>query len=420
MAKQRTRKQSADALFKSASELVAGYNLTASYGKEQARSAGGTGRKVYLVGRPLKSGNVSLVRYSFPNGERQREATGKVLRVELDAVIKASNKEIVRQERALCDEIEKELELSGSDFVASTRGRVLLSEFLCPDEEKKTSQMDSVSRLMKSLVGHVKAYGDVLLRDVSENWVRGFVAYLKEDAVRLSVKDKKKAAKLSQNTQNKCLVVLSVALNKAVEEKRLRVNPVVFLSHKERISTKTHTRTFLDLDEVKKLAATECAGDALGYDLKAAFLFCINVGLRFSDIKTLRFCDLKTDEQGTYIDIVMQKTQEGLNTYVSAYAISLLPKVEDETKPLFRLPSNKQVNYWLNEWAKAAGISKRISFHVSRHTCATLLLSNGIGLENVQAQLGHTSSKTTELYAQLLNAARKKTANAMDSIMTNL
>ena len=144
------------------------------------------------------------------------------------------------------------------------------------------------------------------------------------------------------------------------------------------------------------------------------------MGLRFSDIKTLRFCDLKTDEQGTYIDIVMQKTQEGLNTYVSAYAISLLPKVEDETKPLFRLPSNKQVNYWLNEWAKAAGISKRISFHVSRHTCATLLLSNGIGLENVQAQLGHTSSKTTELYAQLLNAARKKTANAMDSIMTNL
>ena len=413
-------KQFSKRLFKSASELVSGYNLTASYGKEQSKSAGGTGRKVYLVGRILASGNVSLIRYSFPHGVRQRESTGKVLRIETDEAIKNCNQEIVRQERAYCDELEKELQMSGSDFIASTRGKMLLSEYLCPDEDKKTSQMDSVSRLMKSLVGHVKVYGDVVLRDVSESWVRGFVKYLKEDAVRLSVKDKSKAQKLSQNTQNKCLVVLSVALNRAVSEKRLRVNPIEYLKPKERIHSRPSNRTFLELDEVRRLAITECVGDAHGYDLKAAFLFSVNVGLRFSDVTKLRLCDFKKDENGTYLDITMQKTDEQLYTYVSDYALSLLPKVDDETKPVFRIPSNKTANYWLSEWVKAAGINKHITFHCSRHSCATLLLSNGMGLQNVQAQLGHTSSKTTEVYAKLVNAARKQTATKMDSIMNKL
>lgn len=420
MAKQTSKKQSANRLFESASDLVSGYNLTASYGKEDSRSKGGTGRKVYLIGRPLASGNVSLVRYSFPHGERQRESTGKVLRVETDATIKAINQEIVRQERAYCDELEKELQMSGSDFIASTKGKVLLSEYLCPDAEKKTSQMDSVSRLMKSLVGHVEAYGDIEVRDITESWVRGFVKYLKDDAVRLSVKDKSKAQKLSQNTQNKCLVVLSVALNRAVAEKRLRVNPIEYLKPKERIHSKPSNRTFLELDEIRRLAATECVGDAHGYDLKAAFLFSVNVGLRFSDVIKLRLCDFKEDENGTYLDITMQKTEEQLYTYVSDYALSLLPKVEDKTKPVFRIPSNKTANYWLNEWVKAADIDKHITFHCSRHSCATLLLSNGMGLQNVQAQLGHTSSRTTEVYAKLVNAARKQTANKMDSIMNNL
>ena len=421
MAKQRIKKLSPNTLFKSAADLIAGYNLTASYGKEQARAEHpGSGRKVYLIGRPLSNGNVSLVRYAFPNGKRQRESTGKVLRVELDEVIKHANKEIVRQERETCDSIEKELQSSGADFVASKRGRLKLSEFLCPDAEKKTSQMDSVSRLMKSLSGHVKAYGDVRVCDVTEDWCRGFINYLKTDAVRLNVKDESKAQKLNQNTQNKCQVVLSVALNRAVNEKRLRSNPMNYLNPKERINTAKSTRNFLELDEVRKLASTPCEGDEHGYDLKAAFLFSVNTGLRISDLLKLRLCDFKKDEYGTYIDITMQKTKENLNTYVSEYALTLLPEVEDSTKPLFRIPSNKTANYWLSEWCKAAGIEKHITFHCSRHSCATLLLSNGTPLQNVSAQLGHTSLKTTEIYAKLVNEARKQTANKMDSIMSAL
>lgn len=417
MAKQ-NKKQNPDALYKSTSELIAGYNLTANYGKEQARSAGGTGRLVYLIGRPLASGNVSLIRYSFHNGERQRESTGKVLRVELDATIKAANKEIVRQERIMCDEVEKSLLITGKEFVASSLGKMMLSDYLCPDRERKTTSMDAVSCTMRTLSNHVKEFGDVKVRDVTESWVRGFLSYLK-DAKCLNYKSKEK--NLSPNTQHKLSVVLSVALNRAVTEKRLISNPFHNLSSKERIKGNPSTRTFLELSEVQKLANTECVGDTkFGYHIKQSFLFSVNVGLRFSDVIKLRMIDFETDENGVHLSITQTKTDEPLFTYVSDYALSLLPNVEDATKPIFNIPSSKTANFWLSEWVKAAGITKHITFHCSRHTCATLLLSNGMGLQNVQAQLGHSSSKTTEVYAKLVNSARKQTANKMDEIMNNL
>ena len=58
--------------------------------------------------------------------------------------------------------------------------------------------------------------------------------------------------------------------------------------------------------------------------------------------------------------------------------------------------------------------------HCSRHSCATLLLSSGVELQNVQAQLGHKRMATTEIYAKLLNSARSATANKMDEIADDI
>jgi site-specific recombinase XerD len=59
----------------------------------------------------------------------------------------------------------------------------------------------------------------------------------------------------------------------------------------------------------------------------------------------------------------------------------------------------------LKEIAKASGIEKRISSHLARHTFATTIaLSNGVPLETVSKMLGHTSLKTTQIYARILNS----------------
>ena len=43
-------------------------------------------------------------------------------------------------------------------------------------------------------------------------------------------------------------------------------------------------------------------------------------------------------------------------------------------------------------------------FHVSRHTCATLLVHQGVAITTVQKLLGHTSAKTTQIYSEVLSS----------------
>ena len=57
-----------------------------------------------------------------------------------------------------------------------------------------------------------------------------------------------------------------------------------------------------------------------------------------------------------------------------------------------------------NTYVKEAGVEKNITFHMARHTFATTItLSHGIPIETVSKMLGHTSIKTTQIYAKILD-----------------
>lgn len=57
----------------------------------------------------------------------------------------------------------------------------------------------------------------------------------------------------------------------------------------------------------------------------------------------------------------------------------------------------------LKEIADLCGIKKRLSYHLARHTFATMLLSKGVPIESVSKMLGHTNIKTTQIYARITN-----------------
>ena len=62
------------------------------------------------------------------------------------------------------------------------------------------------------------------------------------------------------------------------------------------------------------------------------------------------------------------------------------------------------MNRYLKKVAKQAGVDKNITFHMARHTFATTItLSHGIPIETVSKMLGHTSIKTTQIYAKILD-----------------
>ena len=61
------------------------------------------------------------------------------------------------------------------------------------------------------------------------------------------------------------------------------------------------------------------------------------------------------------------------------------------------------INKVLKEVAEKSEISKLLSFHVSRHTFATLALKKGIPMEYVSKLLGHADLKETQVYAKIIN-----------------
>jgi integrase len=68
---------------------------------------------------------------------------------------------------------------------------------------------------------------------------------------------------------------------------------------------------------------------------------------------------------------------------------------------LSKIGCNSDTNRILQKLVQMAGINKKITYHTARHTCATLLVHQGVPITTVQRILGHTSVRTTQIYSDV-------------------
>lgn len=113
------------------------------------------------------------------------------------------------------------------------------------------------------------------------------------------------------------------------------------------------------------------------------------------------------------VRIVQQKTGDPIDVPLSGNAASQLSERGKKTNHVFKLPMTWVVEEVLKEWATAAGIDKRVTYHVSRHMHVTMLLTYGADIYTVSKLLGHTRVQTTEIYARIVD---KKKQEAVDLI----
>ena len=70
----------------------------------------------------------------------------------------------------------------------------------------------------------------------------------------------------------------------------------------------------------------------------------------------------------------------------------------------------------LTRAAKLAGVEKRVTAHVLRHSFATHLILRGVDIRSIQELLGHSDVRTTEVYTQMARAMRGEIVSPLDDL----
>lgn len=392
-------------LFRTAKELFEGYGLpTPTQGKRGRKAGASDNKKVLLRARQLPSGNVQLFLYSCFQGKPTRFSVG-VLNPETDEQTKARNVEIMRMAEAEAGIRNADAIRQGHGLEPQQKRNVLLSDYLEHLIKSKTfSKQTSVSLGMLSY--HVGAYktAQIKIALIDTAWLEGFIKYLRNDAIsRVTTKKKKH---ITENTQARLFEMLDIVFSRAKKDGIITENPTTELKSGEKPRYNKNAREYLTIEEVKSLMQTPCTNE----QLKRAFLFSVFTGLRWSDITRLTWNELKEDDNGKYFLLTMKKTKKQIRIYLSEIGASYLPErttADEEQKAdalvFDGLPRNSATNKHLKIWAHDAGITKCVSFHVARHTFATMMLNNDTPLEMVSKMLGHSNISTTEIYAKILN-----------------
>lgn len=370
---------------------------------------------VTLRTKEVSKGRQSYYLDIYKDGKRSYEFLKLYLLPETSKTAKQQNANTKQAAMAIRNQRELEIIQGKAGIVVdSTNKKILLFDWLETFKAQKeiSGQSKSNSVLIGHFIEHLKEYkgNNIKLVDVDEAYCKGFVEYL---ATAKSLRHIKSERKISSKTGHIYYSYLISALNEAVRKGLIDKNPAKNLSRDEKkpIKLEKRSREFLEIEEVKRLIATECTRE----DVKQAFLFGCFTGLRLSDIVGLTW-DNVTKRNGSYVvSITMQKTREPLVMKLNKQALKYMPKRNGNIS-VFSLPNNGvTINRVLKEWAKAAGISKNVHFHMSRHTFATMELTLGADLYVVSKLLGHTNVGTTQIYADIINKRRDEAVELIDN-----
>ena len=150
------------------------------------------------------------------------------------------------------------------------------------------------------------------------------------------------------------------------------------------------------------------------------FVFSCFTGLAYIDVANLTPENIVTLDDKQWIMTKRQKTSIATNVLLLDIPKNIIEKYSGKTYrngKLFPMLTNQRTNSYLKEIADICGIKKDLTFHMARHTFATMSLSKGVSMESVSKMLGHTNIKTTQIYARITN---KKIENDMEQLAGKL
>ena len=346
---------------------------------------------------------------NYVGGKRKYEFLKLYLIPERTREDKAKNEVTLALAKAIQSKRIVEVQNDAHGFQNTNKSRVNLLDYL--ENIGKQSAEQGSRNYARTVLNTVRALrlfrGDyIAFRDVDKEFLSEFTDYLRQMPKASKYGVLKTGGRLSNNSVVSYYGTLRTAINRAYKEGIITVNPTKEFDFASKVRQEPSRREYLTLDELKTLINTECRHEIV----KRAFLFSCLCGLRVSDIRKLRWCDLQRSGGRVRIEITMQKTKEPLYLPISDEALKWLPERGEANGSDFIFPLTHEgtVNDTLQHWAKVAGITKHISFHVSRHTHATMMLTLGADLYTVSKLLGHKNIATTQIYAKIVDKKKEE------------
>lgn len=362
---------------------------------------------VKLRERRTKDGGASLYLEVTDGGARRYEFLRLYIVPERTRLDKVRNAETRRTAEAAKAQRLIELQNTAHGFSNSRfKGRTPLVQYI----EEKALEGCPTNGTHYELIYHLMQYAPkITLQEVNRRFLQGFIQHLR------AVPNRTNSGRLAPNTVWTIMNKLNTFLNRAVRDDLIPSNPYNALDSKERVKREPVKRSYLTVEELRTLAAAPCPNK----EVKRAFMFCCFCGLRYSDVQALRWCDIHTLSDGTkQAEIRQKKTREPLYLPLSENALKWAGERggEPETATVFKLPTFSMIARVVPSWVKGAGINKRITFHCSRHTAATLFLAYGADIYTVSKLLGHTNVRTTQIYAKVIDENKRKAVDLIPDI----
>lgn len=346
------------------------------------KSALAQSANIVLRKKRLSSGNEHLYIDAHHNGKRTKEYLHLYL---------TGNKETDKQTLELAKRIyaKRVLELQSShhgEYDHSKTNADFVAYFAQLAEQKNNT------RTYKNTLNYLLKFQPIIpFRTINTALLKEFQKFLLKN--------------VSQNSAATYFNSVRAALHQAVRDEIIPANPA---DKVENISYRNPHREFLTIEEIRTLAVSTTKYP----NIQRAFLFSCFTGLRLSDIQQLSWEHV----HDMTIRFRQQKTQELLTLPLSEQALLLMGEKQATGKVFALELSTSSLQAFIPKWAASVGIEKHVTFHIARHTFATLALTSDVDIYTVSKLLGHTDVRHTQIYAKLVDEKKQEAVKKLPSL----
>jgi len=270
----------------------------------------------------------------------------------------------------------------------------------------------TTQRYVKAFLKEVMKKSDIFMSDLNLKFLTDFELFM----------------------QNRNKLATRVCNRNAISNHIIRIRTITFLALRNdwidkdpfakcKLSFVPTNREFLSTNELQLIEKSSFTNPLLEL-VKDMFIFSCYTGLAYVDLSNLTHDNLSVGiDKEMWINTKRAKTDISFKLPVLPKAAEIIKKYEKShfckiENGVLPILTNANVNWNLKIIAKTCGINKNLTFHMARHTFATsVTLTNGVPIETVSKMMGHTSIRTTQIYAKVVDS---KISNDMQVLRQKL